>query len=265
MLEEALEAARAGDPRDRWAEARALTFLAIVTIHERSAAEVLDLAMQSLEVGRDLDDAFTIAVAHQTVANAMRRLGRLDEAWTLADQATRSFVDLGAPWERASAQGDRGNIARLLGRFDEAETDLREALATCREIKERTLAAWTSSELARVLIARGELAEAESLLRHPSTLFAVTEVGSRVALVNSSGLVALATGNTDVARERFAEALSLERERGWPNQTAAQTWAVASLCGAGAAGGTQAVDGARSRLEQMEWRLVLERPRDALA
>ena len=265
MLEEALQTARAGDPRDRWAEARALTFLAIVTIHERSAADVLELALQSLEVGRDLDDAFTVAVAQQTVANATRRLGRLDEAWSLADESTRAFADLGAPWERASAQGDRGNISRLLGRFDEAETDLREALSTCRELKERTLAAWTSSELARVLIARGEFAEAQSLLRHPSTLFAVTEVGSRVSLANSAGLVAIETGDIQTARERFAEALAMERERGWPNQTAAQVWAVASLCGEDAAGGPAAVKEARDRLEQMQWRLVVDRPRDALA
>ena len=183
----------------------------------------------------------------------------------MADESTRAFVDLGAPWERASAQGDRGNIARLLGRLDEADADLREALGICREIKERMLAAWTSSELARVLIARGDHAEAQSLLRHPSTLFAVGDIGSRIALANTGGLVAIAAGDADGARTAFGDALTLERERGWPNHVAAQTIVVATLCDPDAAGGPEAVADARQRLEQMHWHLLLSRPSDALA
>lgn len=265
MFDEALVLAREAPERDRWAEARALTFLALTGIPDRSATEVLELATQSLDVGRDLDDPFTMAVAQQTVANALRRLNRLEEAWDLSDQATKTFLDLVAPYERASAQSDRGNIARLLGRMDQAEADLRDALAVCRDLKYRTLGAWTASELARVLITRGDITEAQSLLRHPSTMFGTEDIGSRISLANSNGLVAIAAGDGQAARDALIDALGMERDRGWPNHIAAQTVAVAVLCGDDAAGGKAAVAGARALLVEREWRLLLARPADALA
>lgn len=264
MLEEALQVAGTASNRDRWAEARALTFLSIVGAQDLHAEELLRLSHEALGIGEELDDSFTIATAQQTLASALRRLGRLEEAWEMANESVKRFIDLGAPWERASALGDRGNIARLLLRHDDAFADLHEAQTICRQLKEKTLGSWTASELARIMIARHELDQAQSLLRHPSTLMSSDEIGSRVSLANTAGLVALAAGDRDEACEQLERALSLTRERGWRTNIAAQTWVVAHLCGADSAGGEAAVAAAKAHLEEQGWRLILDRPDQAL-
>ena len=73
------------------------------------------LALQALEVGRDAGQPFTTAVARETVSGSLRRMMRLDEALEHSDAAIRTFRELGARWELASAIGDRGTIHRLQG------------------------------------------------------------------------------------------------------------------------------------------------------
>ncbi|MHB8513666.1 MAG: ATP-binding protein [Actinomycetota bacterium] len=260
MFDEALTVSRSGG--DRWAEARALTFIARVRGHYANANDALRSEQQALAIGESIDDPFTIAVAQQAISAELRRLARLDEALAFITKSVDGFTDLGAPWERASAIGDRGNIYRLLGRLEEAETDLREALNLCHSIKERTLAAWTTSELARVLISRASLDEARSLLRHPSISRASDETSS---LENTFALAHTGAGDTEGAAKHFAAALRFERDRGWANYIAAQVWVVNAFCGADAAGGDEEVTRAKSHLESSQWNLVLHNPTIALA
>ena len=72
----------------------------------------------------------------------------------------RIFRELGARWELASALGDRGNVARIDGRLDDAASDLREALANCRELGEQNLITWTAGTLGQVELLRGHRREA---------------------------------------------------------------------------------------------------------
>src|SRR5205085_7224796 len=123
---------------DRWAEARALTFLAAMRSGEADEQEVLALGEESLAIGRELGDPFTIAVALERVGTSLRRMLRLDEAFPAIDEAVRIFEDLGARWEHASVLGERGMIHRLRGRLDDAARDLRTALAILRELKDRS-------------------------------------------------------------------------------------------------------------------------------
>ena len=157
MFREALVAARSAEGGDPWGESRALVGIANVISPAGDEEEALRVGLEALAVGEDAGQAFTAAVAHETVAASLRRLMRLDEGLKHSEAAIRTFRELGARWELASALGDRGATYRLAGRLEEAETDLREAFVLCRDLQERALVTWTAAELARILATRGDL------------------------------------------------------------------------------------------------------------
>ena len=124
--------------------------------HGRRAGCPRDRSRGARRSERRASQAFTAAVAHETVAASLRRLMRLDEALEHAEQAVSTLRELGARWELASALGDRGAIHRLAGRLEEGERDLREAFILCRDLQERALVTWTAAELAKVQALRGD-------------------------------------------------------------------------------------------------------------
>jgi tetratricopeptide (TPR) repeat protein len=261
MYEEALEVARSAERRDAWAEGRALVGLASVTSPIGDEADALALGEDAVVIGRESGQAFTEAVARGTVAGSLRRMGRTSEALGLIDGAIAVFRELGARWELASALGDRGDIHRVDARLDEAEADLREAYRLCRDLNERALVTWTAAELSLILIARGDLGAARSLLDEPSARLASEEPGSLTALLHAEAALAYAAGDDELARAKAGAAIEAERgDRGAPNPLAAQIWWTARLFGDEAAGGPDAVREARDRLEQHHWVQALREP-----
>ena len=199
MFREALEVARSGDRRDAWAESRSLVGIANVLATVGDEEEVLAIALEALAVGEEANQAFTSAVAHETVAASLRRLLRLDEALEHAELAIRTFRELGARWELASALGDRGAVHRVAGRLDDAEVDAREAFILCRDLQERALVTWTAAELARVLSMQGDAASAREILADPVARLAEGEPGSVTALLAAESVLALAEGDRETA------------------------------------------------------------------
>jgi class 3 adenylate cyclase/tetratricopeptide (TPR) repeat protein len=260
MFEEALEVARSNPQGDPWAEARALVGLASITSPVGDEEDALALAVQALGIGRESGDAFTTAVAEENVANSLRRTWRLSEALEHADTAIRSFRELGARWELASALGDRGLIRRLLGHPDDAEPDLREAFRLCRDLKERALVSWTASELARILVARGDASGARQVLEDPAARVAATEPGSVTSMLTAESMLALAEGDRETALAKALEALDEEARQGWPNPVAAQRWWISSTFDPEHAGGVGAVEEARDLLERHHWVQALKEP-----
>ena len=148
MFREALEVARVGDQAAMPGRSRARWSASPTCCRDRGdEEEALAVGLEALAVGEEANQAFTAAVAHETVAASLRRLLRLDEALEHAEPAIRTFRELGARWELASALGDRGAIHRMAGRFEDAEADLREAFVLCRDLQERALVTWTAAEL----------------------------------------------------------------------------------------------------------------------
>ncbi len=258
-FEEALRIARENPERDRWAEARALTSLASVPTAVGDEEESLALGRQALALGREMGDPFTIGVAQEIVGNSLRRMLRLDEAVGCLEESVGIFRDLAARWELASALGDRGDTHRLAGRLDLAEADMREALALCRQLGERSLITWTLSQLIRILILRGDLADAADLVEVAART-PVDEPGSRAALLIAQSLLALAKGEPDRARRLALQVMELERDGGWRNPLAARTWLVGRLFGADAVGGEAALGEARRTLESAHWLHALREP-----
>lgn len=254
MFREALAVARSGERRDAWAESRALVGLASVISPAGDEHEALEVGLEALAVGEEGGQAFTAAVAHETVAASLRRLMRLDEALGHAEAATSTLRELGARWELAGALGDRGMIHRLAGRMDEAEADLREAFLLCRDLKERALVTWTASELARILAQRGDPSAARQILNDPSSRIAEGEPGSSTALLMAEAVTALAEGDVQTALAKSVASIEEERApRGVANALAAQIWWTARLFGPETAGGKEVVAEARWRLEAHGW------------
>jgi class 3 adenylate cyclase/tetratricopeptide (TPR) repeat protein len=267
MFSEALAIARGDGRPDPWAEGRALVGLASVISPVGDEEEALALALEALEVGQQSGQPFTAAVARETVARSLRRMLRLDEATEHADTAIRTFRELGARWELASALGDRGETHRLAGRLEPAERDLREALRICRELGERALITWTASELARILVARGDNAGARQVLEDPSARLAAAEPGSLTALLFAEATLALAEGERQVGLDKALAGIEADREQGGAgisNPVAARVWWMARLFDERSAGGPEAVADARERLERHHWAQALREPEIAL-
>jgi tetratricopeptide (TPR) repeat protein len=252
MFQEALEIARANPEGDRWAEARALVSLTSSISPHGNEEECLPLGLEALELGRKMDDPFTVAVAQENVGNSLRRMMRLDEALSSLEEAVAIFRDLGARWELASALGDRGFCHQLAGRLPDARRDLHEALEICRRLGERSLTSWTAAQLALVMLALGDVEEARRLVMDPATQASPGDVAARADLLVATAVIDLAEGDHEEARERLATVLALEE--GFPvNQRAHRTWFVGLLLGADAAGGQDAVEEARKILERARW------------
>jgi tetratricopeptide (TPR) repeat protein len=116
MFREALDVVRANPEPDPWAESRALVALANIVSEIGDEEETLALASQALTIADSTGDAFSIATARESVGNSLRRRGRFEDAEPHLDKAARSFRELGARWELASALTSRGR-ARRQGRW----------------------------------------------------------------------------------------------------------------------------------------------------
>ena len=211
MFREALTVARGGQRADPWAEVRSLVAIASVWSLHASEEDALAMGEEALAIAERSGQPFTTAIAHQGVGASLRRLLRLDEALEHAELAVRGLRELGARWELASALGERGVIHRLAGRPEDAETDLREAVVLCRDLKERSLVSWTIAELARTLVARGDPAAARATLDDPLARSAEAEPGSATALLVAESAVAVAEGDREAG---LAKALAADRGGG---------------------------------------------------
>lgn len=261
MFEEALDVTRAADRRDAWAEARALAGLAAVVSRAGDEAEALELGMEALAIGEGSGQAFTTAVAEQIVGESLRRMMRLDEALEHAQASVRILRELGARWELAAALGDQGEIHRLAGRVEEAERDLRETYRLCRELKDRVLVTWTAAQLARTLVARGDVAGAQKILDDPAARLAARDLGSHAAMLTAEAAVAWAEGDSTVSLEKSRASIDAEHGGlGEANAVAGQVWWTARLFGDEAAGGPDVVREARERLEAHHWNQALAEP-----
>jgi class 3 adenylate cyclase/tetratricopeptide (TPR) repeat protein len=260
MFEEALEIARKNPEEDLWAEARALVSLSSVLSMVGGEREHQELGHEALDLGRKMDDPFTIGVAQETLGNSYRRMMQLDESLGATNEAVRIFRELGARWELASALGDRAIVHRLAGRLRDAEADLKEALDLCRRIGERSLITWTAAELAHVWIQRGDRQAAARLLADPAIQPAATDTGSLAHLLRTEALLHLTEGDRGRALERARRSLELERNPSWPNSQAAVVWWVGGVFGPETVGGEGPLEHARQILESAQWLHALSEP-----
>jgi class 3 adenylate cyclase/predicted ATPase len=261
MFDEALEVTRSNPKGDPWAEARALVTLATIVSEVGDERQTLRLASEALAIAESTGDAFSIATAHESVGNSLRRLARLEQAEPHADRAVTLFRELGARWELASALTSRGILRRLLRRLDDAIKDLREAYRLCRDLKERSIVTWTAWALARSLADSGEIAAARHVVEETATYVRAGDAaGTLDWMLEAETAIMLAEGDRDGALEHACRALEGVRERGRPKEVAAQVWLIACLFGPEAVGGPDEAERARAMLESTHWEQALLEP-----
>jgi len=260
MFEEALEVSRANPEGDTWAEARALSMLAALVSEVGDEEESLSLAAQGLAIAEGSEDRFSIAVAHESVGGAMRRLWRFEEAQPHLDAAVQTFRELGARWELASGLTSRGIVRLLSEDVQGALKDLREAYRLCRELKERSIVTWTAGFLAKALIRSGDTVAARQMLEE--TLAAVSAEGpaSLDWLRDAEAELLLAEGDPEGALAQATELLEVQRERGRAKDRAAQVWWIARVFGQDAVGGADEAERARVLLESLHAEQPLREP-----
>jgi class 3 adenylate cyclase/tetratricopeptide (TPR) repeat protein len=260
MFEEALVVARANPEGDPWAESRALGMVATLVENEGDQEEALALSSESLAIAEASGDRFSVAVARESVGNALRRTGRLMEAEPHLNAAVDGFRELGARWELASALTSRGTLHRVAGRIDQAVKDLREGYRLCRELKERGIVTWTANQLAIALVRTGELQAAREVLEETSSIVGSGGPGSVDWLLEAEVEILLAEGDRAGAQEKALELLRLERAQGSAKDVAARIWWIGRVFGPDDVGGTEEMERARSLLEETHWEAALVAP-----
>ncbi len=260
MFEEALEVGRTNPEHDTWAEARALAMLSALVSEDGDEEESLSLAAQALAIAEASGDRFSVAVAHEGVGGALRRLWRLAEARPHLDAAVQTFRELGARWELASALTSRG-ILRYLARETEAAVgDLREAYRLCRDLNDRSIVAWTAGALARALVDAGETGAARQVLDETAAIATAEGPDWADWLLDAEARILLAEGDREAALDRARALVDTERERVGAKDLASQVWWVAQVFGAEAAGGEEEVARARALLEELHAEHALREP-----
>ena len=260
MFEEALAVARANPEGDPWAESRALGMVATLVEDVGDQEEALALSSEALAVAETSGDRFSVAVARESVGNALRRIGRLNEALPHLNAAVDAFRELGARWELASALTSRGILHRLAGRIDQAVKDLREAYRLCRELKERGIVTWTASQLAMALVRAGELQAAREVLEETAAVVDSRGPGSVDWLLEGEVEILLAEGDREGALEKALEVLRLEREHESAKDVAARIWWIGRVFGPDAVGGEEEMERARKLLEETHWQSAILAP-----
>ena len=260
MFEEALAVARANPEGDPWAESRALGMVATLVEDVGDQEEALALSSEALAIAETSGDRFSVAVARESVGNALRRIGRLNEALPHLNAAVDAFRELGARWELASALTSRGILHRLAGRIDQAVKDLREAYRLCRELKERGIVTWTASQLAMALVRAGELQAAREVLEETAAVVDSRGPGSVDWLLEGEVEILLAEGDREGALEKALEVLRLEREHESAKDVAARIWWIGRVFGPDAVGGEEEMERARKLLEETHWQSAILAP-----
>jgi len=151
---------------------------------------------------------------------ALKR-GQLEVGMKWASLAAKAAADHGWPRLRAEALGLRARIERLLGSIPEAEEDLRAAEQLCRDTRDRKLLADILQTRGRLLVHRGELAEARNVLGESHEVYRLLGEARGVAEARWS-LAHLETYFKDYDQALLHNDAALEALRQWGDR-----WGVA--------------------------------------
>lgn len=203
-----LHAPSSDDPRIDLEEARAAMLLGDL---KRTRA----VARSAGEKGAVRGASLLVAQARLAEVDALRRIGSLEEALSLCDQARELYA----------AAGDRGGVSRALGHmastlwyrgdFGEAKKAASEALGISREIGDKGAQARALNTLAGILSDQGGLGEARKL--YEETLALTTEIGDKdreAVAINNIGIALWKQGDLSRSRRAFAEAVALAKRIG---------------------------------------------------
>lgn len=171
--------------------------------------EAHDVAVQALRAARRGSPPGLLVTALHNLGDALTRLGRYDEAAQHFQHSNAVCRRLGLQRTALGLWG-LAEIHRQLGQWEQSRTAFEEAVNMGRATAEVQVLVPTLAGLARLLLERsadvpGARARAEEAERLAPPEFASYALGAR-------GWVAIAEGDSDLARQRAADAISAARE-----------------------------------------------------
>jgi len=156
-----------------------------------------------------------IASPREGVANALIRLGRLEEADSILHELLQASIAAGR-WPHASqVYSLMGESANAQFNWARAEHCFRESLRLAREYGTAVYVVFALSNLGGHLVLRDQLAEGETLLTEADALADATgEVGALPSLLRFQGELRAKQGRRDEALASFRRCLELSRRVG---------------------------------------------------
>lgn len=181
--------------------------------HDEAAA-FLEVALGELERSENRTYLRREALVRRLLARARWRLGHLERAASLYAGARDRFRKIDDREGEVVCYQGLGNVRAAQGRLREAEEAHREALARCgggRPLRR----AQTYNNLAQVTRRRGMLDEAAEWQKKAEDAWeGLDSLRDRVVADNNAGLLHLARGDLEEARQRFLDGLArADRDR----------------------------------------------------
>ena len=211
-LEGALDASSS---KFQCARAKALHGAGVLARSRADYTWAIERLVESLALGRLLDDHSRIAAALNQLGVVRQFQGSHDEARRLLEEALVTAREANDSWEAAAALKNLGVVAYLRGDDDHATLLYEESLAISRSLDAAWEMATTLNHLAIVRANQGDFEGAEELLEETLDIF--RRLGNRrliAVALNNLGEIAKNQGAYTRASELLGEALVLSLEAG---------------------------------------------------
>ncbi|MGC4937098.1 ATP-binding protein [Kribbella sp. DT2] len=224
---------------DRWGKSLALRGLASYAGTHGDHRTALDSLIEAIRLTEELGTTEGMPQLLGQAALSRAELGDLDGAWSDVREAQRLAGETGGRGGQGIALIGMAALHRMSGQLDEALELAEQAIATLDPEAERMAPhgeAMVLTELARVLVARGDLSEARRKVE-PAVALALTTEDMPIAsaVVEVAASVDLMDGDAELAARTLGLAAAIRGVRAVPDQWVRRTveGAVAALGEAG--------------------------------
>ena len=185
---------------------RALHSAGVLATEQNDYPEALALLTESLQIGRQLQDAQSVAVSLNALAVVARGQGDLPAARALCEEAVTHWRQLNDAPAVARGLSNLAGIANLQQDHQSARTLYEESLALFRELGDRTGAAWALNHQGDLARDQGDSTAAATL--YNQSLADFRELGDRWGIAGSLADL----GNLAREQRDYAAAAALYRE-----------------------------------------------------
>lgn len=183
-------------------------------VASRRSGSVSGLAelQQAIDILADCEDEHGLAIAERTLANALRRRGRLARPLALFEQALARYTEFGDALGRWQTLRFIGQTHLDRGAPDEALATLALAEAATVGLEGPRPLAQTRYWMGQAHLATGDLKAAEQAFRFVLDAFATGRGPGRAYALHGLGEVALRSGDLATAAEHLGEAARIAQE-----------------------------------------------------
>ncbi|MGH9602710.1 MAG: tetratricopeptide repeat protein, partial [Terriglobales bacterium] len=170
---------------------------------------------ESLEIARELNDKWSIAVALNALAVPARDRGDLEKARVLFEESLDAWRELGDRHAVARALSNLASVVKMQGDYARASSLYQECRAIFAELGDNTGMAWSLNHQGDVARAQGDFGAARSLYEQSLAAFrALDEAWGIAGSLVDLGNLLRDSGDHSAAHSLYAESLGIFQELG---------------------------------------------------